>query len=159
MKQKELSIWLRAIVAVIGLTVILLALVYVPNAGKTLVRAAPGTDWLYKPCLVYVWITVMPVMAALYLAWRIFSEIGEDNSFCAANARRLKYICYMAVLDTLLYIIAAFILAAIDQLHIGIFVIIMCVVFMGVAMSVAAAALSHLTRKAADLKSENDLTI
>ena len=159
MKQKELSNWLRAIVIIIGLTVLLLAVVFVPNIGKTLVKQNPGTENMYLPCLLYVWATFIPVLGALVLGWFIFAEIGADNSFCAANARRLKHICYLAVFDTLLYIAAAFILAAVNQLHPGTLVIIMCVVFMGVAMSVAAAALSHLTKKAADLKSENELTI
>lgn len=159
MRQKELSIWLRAIVVILGFTILFLAVVFIPDIGKELVRQNPGSGHMYLPCLIYIWITVLPVLSALVLGWFIFAEIGNDNSFCAANARRLKYISYLAVLDTLLYIVAAFILAWLRQLHIGILVIIMCVVFMGVALAVAAAALSHLTKKAADLKSENDLTI
>jgi Protein of unknown function (DUF3036). len=159
MKQKELSNWLRAIVIIIGLTVLFLSVVFVPNIGRAFVEEIPEMKNMFWPCLLYVWVTVIPVLIALVLGWFIFSEIGADNSFCAANARRLKYICYLAVFDTLLYIASAFILAALNYLHPGVLVIIMCVVFMGVAMSVAAAALSHLTKKAADLKSENELTI
>lgn len=159
MKQKELSLWLRAVVILVALAVLFLAVVFVPDMGEELARQNPNLDFMYMPCLIYVWVTVLPVAAALVLSWLIFTDIGRDNSFSAANAARLKGISILALADTALYILAAFLLAFFHALHPGILVVIVCVVFMGISLTVAAAALSHLTRKAALLKSENDLTI
>ena len=159
MRQKELSVWLRVIVVLIGAAVIFLAVVFVPDAGRTLAARDPEFGHLYRPCLICIWITVLPVLAALCAAWLIFAEIGRDNSFCLKNAARLRLICFLAVADTVLYIAGGVTLALLGALDPGFFIILVCVVFMGFSLSVAAAALSHLTRKAAMLKAENDLTI
>ena len=50
-------------------------------------------------------------------------------------------------------------LLSMNLLHIGIAIIGLGVCAVGAAISVLCAALSHLTRKAADMRSENDLTI
>jgi hypothetical protein len=99
------------------------------------------------------------VIASLVLAWRIFAEIGRDNSFCEKNALRLRGISRLALLDTVLYILFAVVQACLGQLHPEFIPMYLAVIFVGAAMTITTAALSHLTRKAADLKSENDLTI
>jgi len=159
LKQKELSVSLRVIVPLVAAAVIILAAVYIPLLGQNLAQQNPDRAALYTPCLITVWLSVLPVLAALVVAWFIFSDIGRDMSFSLRNAARLRLICYLAIADTALYIAGAVLLAALNALHPGILVVLLCVIFMGFFLSVAAAALSHLTRKAAELKAENDLTI
>ena len=159
MKQKELSVWLRAIVVLIGAAVLFLALVFVPDLGQEAARQNHSYAYLYWPYLIFIWCTTLPVFAALVIAWRIFGEIGRDNSFCLKNARRLRAISILALADTLLYILWAVALGFIHLLHPSVLIGSVCIVFMGLAMTVGTAALSHLTKKAADLKAENDLTI
>ena len=55
--------------------------------------------------------------------------------------------------------IGGVVLLSMNLLHIGIAIIGLGVCAVGAAISVLCAALSHLTRKAADMRSENDLTI
>ncbi len=93
------------------------------------------------------------------LVWQIAAEIGRDNSFCHKNAERLRLISFLALTDTVLYIASGFYLALANILPISVFLLIVGIVSIGIALTVASAALSHLTQKAADLKSENDLTI
>ena len=50
-------------------------------------------------------------------------------------------------------------LGFVDLLHPSIFIASVCIVFMGLAMTVGTAALSHLTQKAAEMQAENDLVI
>ena len=159
MKQKELSVWLRIIVVFLGLVVLFLATVIVPDVANEAVLQNPNLERCFLPGLIFVWFTALPVLAALVLAWLIFASIGRDNSFCTANALRLRAISILAFADTALYIAAAFVLGFMDLLHPAFFTLLICVVFMGLALAVGAAALSHLTKKAADMKSENDLTI
>ena len=159
MKQKELSVWLRIVVIVIGAAVLFLAVVFLPDIGQKAAQLNPELAYLYWPCLIFIWCTVLPMLAALALAWQIFTEIGRDNSFCLQNAQRLRKISVLALLDTLLYIGGFIALALLDAMRPGALVGTICIVFLGLIMTVISAALSHLTRKAADLKAENDLTI
>ena len=159
MKQKELSVWLRAIVVLIGAAVLFLALVFVPDLGREAARQNVNFTWLYWPCLSYIWLTTVPVFLSLAIAWRIFAEIGRDNSFCQANARRLRTISFLALTDTVLYMIWAIVLGVLGALHPGVLTGVCCIVFMGLGFTVGTAALSHLTKKAADLKADSDLTI
>lgn len=159
MKQKELSVWLKAIVILLAASCLVLACLIVPEQGDELVTASPEYSDLFLPSLVFVEMTFLPVFAALVLMWRIFSDIGRDSSFSEKNALRLRTISRLALLDTLLYILGAALLLALDRLNPDILFIIICVVFMGFCFTVACAALSHLTKKASDIKSENDLTI
>ena len=159
LKQKELSVWLRVILVVVALCVLFLALVFVPSVGQDIVSANPALEPAYLPCLIFFWLTTVPVYVFLALVWRIALEIRRDNSFCHKNAARLKTCSLLALLDTVLYMIAGLVLAFFHLLHISLIVggVILCAV--GAAVSVCCAALSHLTRKAADMQSEHDLTI
>jgi len=159
LKQKELSTWLKAIVVLGTACVILLAGVIAPEYGREFAAGNPELAYMFWPCLVFIWISAVPVCAALVLVWQIAVEIGRDNSFCHRNAERLRMIGILALSDTLLYIVGGTYLAMTNMLHISVFLLIVGIVSIGAALTVAAAALSHLTRKAADLKSENDLTI
>ena len=159
MKQKELSVWLRVVVVLIGVAVVFLGAVFLPMLGREAAEMNEELSYLFWPCLLYLEATILPVLAALALAWLIFAEIGRDNSFCMANARRLRAISILALVDTLLYILWIIALGLLGALHPGVLIGSVCIVFMGVGFTVGAAALSHLARKAAALKDENDLVI
>ena len=143
MKQKELSRWMKAIVVL----------------GKDLAGNTPELQRMFWPCLIYFWISTIPVMVFMALVWKMATEIGRDNSFCMKNALRLRTCSLLAAADTLYYIIGGVVLLSMNLLHIGIAIIGLGVCAVGAAISVLCAALSHLTRKAADMRSENDLTI
>lgn len=159
MKQKELSNWLKAIVALLAICCVVLAGLIAPEQGDEFVTANPQYADLFLPCLIVVELSFIPVFAALWQVWGIASEIGRDNSFCLRNALRLRTISRLALLDTLVYIIMGFALIAMGRAYPDFIFVLVCVVFMGLCFTVVCAALSHLTRKAADMKSENDLTI
>lgn len=159
MKQAELSRWLKIIVIVAALSCLALCIFIVPQLGRAAVRHYPEYSGYYLPCLIFFWVSALPVFAALIKAWEIFREIGKDNSFCAQNAARLRVISIMALADTIYYIIGAVVLAALNMLHPALMIILIGVLFIGFTVMTASAALSHLTQKAASLKDENDLTI
>ena len=159
MKQKELSIWLRIVLAVGAAFILFLSLVLIPKLGQRTVEYYPELEYMYLPCLIFFWVTTVPVYAFIVLVWLIAVEIGRDNSFCRKNADRLRACSLLALLDTVLYLLAAVVLAYFHLLHISLIIggVVLCAI--GSAVSVCCAALSHLTRKAADMQSENDLTI
>ncbi len=158
-QQKELAVWLRAVVILIFLCCLFLAVIVIPEQGDEYLNRHPEYTALFLPGLIFFWVTLLPVIASLVLAWRIFTEIGRDNSFCEKNALRLRGISRLALLDTVLYILFAVFQACLGLLHPEFIPTYLAVIFVGADMTITSAALSHLTRKAADLKSENDLTI
>lgn len=159
MKQSELSKWLKIIVVVAAVCCIVLGAFLIPELGREEAVATPDLAYLFWPCLIFFWITDIIVLAALWQAWQIFTEIGRDNSFCAENAGRLRNISRLAAADSILYAVFAVVLVALNAMHPGVLLIFAGLVLVGLAVAIAAAALSHLTQKAASLKDENDLTI
>lgn len=159
MKQKELSRWLRGVVVLGWIACVLLAYPIAPKLAQDAAVEYPEFSYLAFPMLSMVWIGLAIVAAALWFGWRIFAEIGRDNSFCTQNARRLRIISWLALADTLLCVIAILALLLLRALHPGIFLLLLLLAVIGGGIAVAAAALSHLTLKAAMLQDENDLTI
>mgnify|MGYP004688901151 CR=1 FL=1 len=159
MKQKELSRWLRAVVAVGWGLCALLAFVVGPLLAQECALGEPRLAWLEWPCLGVLWLGIGLVAAALGFAWKIFAEIGRDNSFCLENARRLRAISILALADTLLCAAVMLALLFLRALHPGLFLLLLLISAVGAGITIASAALSHLTVKAAQMQDENDLTI
>ena len=150
MKQKELSIWLRIVLAVGAAFILFLSLVLIPKLGQRAVEHYPELEYMYLPCLIFFWVTAVLVLVFLALIWKIAVEIGRDNSFCYDN---------LALADVILYLIAGCVLGAMNMLHFALIIAGIVVCSIGAAIAVCCAALSHLTRKAADMQAENDLTV
>lgn len=159
MKQKELSRWLRVVVVIGWIACLLLSVVVVPKLATDAAVDWPEFSYLAMPCLTIFWLGMIPVALALWYAWKIFGEIGRDNSFCRENARRLRVISWLALTDTVLCVLSTIALLLLNALHPGIFLLMLLIAVIGAGLTVAAAALSHLTLKAAILQEDSDLTI
>ena len=171
MKQKELSILLRIVVILCCLVWLVFANWFGRMLGLAVMEDAYVVAFPLLLCLM-----LLPPLLVFWDAWNIFTQIGRNNSFCVENARRLRRISFCALTDTVLDIV----LLVYGVIHRFRFVArfapddimkelgedlfldvvrFLFVAFIGVAVTVAAAALSHLTLKAAQLQDENDLTI
>lgn len=159
MTQISLSRWLKGILAGVGICGGIIYLCLVPYFGKELVRANPEFSYCYWPWLGVIWVTAVPCCLALCYGWGIAAEIGRDHSFSANNARYLKRIAALAVLDSSYFFAANLVLLLLGMNHPGILLMSLLIEFAGVAVAVAAAALSHLVQKAAAIQEENELTI
>lgn len=159
MKQKELAKWLKLVITFAVLIGVFLCLVIVPTLGHDFALMYPEFDYMYWPCLIYIWITAVPFYFALYKAFLICREISADNSFCTENAQRLKEISKLALSECILYLAAMIILFVLNLLHPSILLIMLFIIFTGISIAIISAALSHLVEKASELKKENDLTI
>ena len=163
MGQKELSLLLKVVVVVLTVFLAAVLIFFVPMLGHTVADYYMGDP---VKSVVFGWIVPVIVAAssvpgfiALWLAWRIFTEIGRNNSFCAENARRLRLISRLALGDTCVYVVLAVSVLALGPKHPSVPLIFVAVTLFGAAVTICCAALSHLTQKAADLKDDNDLTI
>ncbi len=159
MEQKTLSRWLKVILVGVGLCGLVVYGAVLPLYGQSLVGQNPDMANLYWPWLIFLWATGVPCYAALVIGWRIAVNIGKDRSFSEDNARHLKRIALLAAGDAVFFFIGNIVLLFANMSHPGVVLGSLLVVFAGVAVSVAAAALSHLVLKAALLQEQSDLTI
>lgn len=159
MDQKSLAKWLKAILIGVGICGILIYALFLPFTGRCITGEYPEfSSWFY-PWLVFLWITALPCYGVLVLGWRIASNIGKNHSFTMQNGTYLKWISILAAGDSLFFF-AGNLLYWIWNINYPVIVILSVVVtFFGMAVSVAAAALSHLVAKAADLQEQSDWTI
>ena len=159
MEQKTLSKWLKLILLGMGICGLAVYFLVVPSFGDSLRSQYPEFAGRYWPWLIFIWISGIPCYAALVLGWRIAANIGRDASFSMENARFLRSIAVLAALDAAYVFLGNLAMLFLDMSHPGVVLLSLLVVFAGAAVAVAAAALSHLVRKAALLQEENDLTI
>lgn len=159
MEQKTLSKWLKWIIigmAVCGAVVYAAA---VPMLGQEIVLSNPDCANYYMPWLIFLWMTAIPCYIALLFGWKIAANIGRDRSFSEDNAKLLKWISGLAIGDAAFFFVGNIILLCLNMNHPGIVLASLVIVFAGVAIAVAAAALSHLVKKAAVLQDQSDWTI
>ena len=159
MEQKKLAGWLKLIVIGIAVCGIYIYAFVIPGYGDAIVRQYPEFAYCYVPWLIFLSLTAIPIYIALFFAWKIFANIGNDNSFCKENAGYLKWISWLAGGDAAYFFLGNIVLMFLNMNHPGIILYSLIVVFAGTAVSVASAALSHLVLKAALLQEENDLTV
>ena len=69
MKQKGLSVWLRAVLCFGGLFILFLALVLIPRLGQHVVLDYPELEHMYLPCLIFFWVTAAVALIFLVLVW------------------------------------------------------------------------------------------
>lgn len=159
MNQIKLARWLKCILAVAGLCALILYAAVIPAEGLRLQAAYPEFSNRFFPWLIFLWISGIPCFAALVLAWRIVVNIGKDRSFSMDNARLLQWISRLAAGDAVFFFLGNVLLLLLDMSHPGVVLAALVIVFVGVAVAVAAAVLSYLVQKAAALQEQSDLTI
>lgn len=159
MKQSTLSKWLKLILAGLGVCGIIIYALVIPMLAEAMVEQYPEFSGWQWPWLILIWATALPCYAALVLGWKIAANIGADRSFSLSNASLLKWIAILAAGDSALFFAGNLLYLLLSMNHPSIVLFSLLIVFLGVAISVASAALSHLVRKAAELQTQSDLTI
>ncbi len=159
MTQMSLSRWLKVVMGGIAVCGAVVYFYLIPVFGKDLVNMYPEFSNCYMPWLIVIWLTAIPCYLILYFGWKIAVEIGRDHSFSMENAKYLKDISILALSDSGYFFLANLVLLLLNMNHPAIFLGSLLVEFAGVAVTVAAATLSHLVQKAAKIQQENELTI
>ncbi len=159
MSQKSLVKWIQGILIGFGICGLIFYGGLIPNIGLGLVDSYPEFGYMFYPWLIFILLTGIPCYIFLYFAWKITLNIDKDNSFCMDNSMHLKKMAYLALFDTVFFMVGNVIYFFLGMNHPATLLGSLLVVFVGVAISVACAALSHLVSNAAGIKEENDLTI
>ena len=159
MKQTSLAKWLKFIIVGVGICGLIVFAVVIPLLGQTMVDKYPEFSYCFWPWLAFIWVAAIPCYITLVLAWKVAVNIGADLSFSVANARLFKMISALAAGDAAFFFIGNLVLLFLNMNHPAIVLFTLIVDFAGIAISVGAAALSHLIMNAADLQEQSDLTI
>lgn len=159
MNYKTLSIWMKIILAGFALCGAGIFGFIIPSCGRDFAQANPEFASAYWPWLIFLWIAALPCYAALVLGWRIAGNIARENAFSVVNAKLLKVIAILAAADAAFFFIGNIVLLFLNWNHPGIVLCSCVIVFIGIAICVAASALSRLTSRAADIEDENRYTI
>jgi len=159
MNQHKLSVWLKGIIIGIGLCGLIVYFAVLPSVADSFHISYPEFAGWHWPWLFFLWITAIPCFIALLMGWKIAENIGRDRSFSEENARLLQRIAWLAAGDTAYFFVGNIVLLFMSMNHPGVLLLSLLVCFVGVAVTVAAACLSHLAYKAADLQEQSDLTI
>jgi len=161
MSSKTFSALLKIVIIGVALCAAFVYIFLVPEFGQSLAEAGDGEfAYLYNPWLIVIELTALPIAAALVLAWFIAVNIGRDRGFCIQNAKLLAVISILAIVDVAYFFAACIALMFIYKVgHPSVLIFMLLACFVGVAIAVAAAALSHYARKGAELQEQSDLTI
>lgn len=160
MTQRNLSKWLKAVIIGTAIFGIIVFGFIIPPYGKNLASLYPEISYCYYPWLIFTWLCALPCFVALFFGWKVAENIGNDRSFSFENAKHFKTISYLAAGDSAFFLIVNWVFLFLDMNHPGMAIIFApLLVFVGVAISIVCAALSHLIYKSAVMQNESDLTI
>ncbi|MBQ3356434.1 MAG: DUF2975 domain-containing protein [Oscillospiraceae bacterium] len=159
MSQKAIAGWLKGLILGISVCGLIVYALVVPTFGSLIAGKTPGFAPFYLQWLIFISLTALPIIPAMVFAWKISAGIGRDRAFTVENAKYFKYIAVLALIDSMYFFIGNVVLLLCGMNHPGIAILSLIVVFAGIAIAIAAAALSYMFKKAAALQDQSDWTI
>ena len=161
MNQKSLSNWLKVIIVLMAICGLVVYTYAFPNL---ITRFMPENILKDKESILLtwkalLWLSAIPCYLVLIFGWFISKNIGEDKSFTKENAKYLKYIMIVTLIDCVYFFVVNIVMFNMNLSNELILVFSLIAIFAGIVFAVAIACLSHLVLKASKLQEENDLTI
>lgn len=157
--MKRETLFLKAVVVLIGLPVLALCIWVLPRiVGGAAQYFSPY--WVY-PVFILVYVSVIPFYFALFQAFRLLSYIDRNQAFSELAVSTLKNIKYCAFAISILFAGSEpflYLMAEKDDAP-GLIVIGLVIIFASFVIAVFAAVLQKLLKNALDIKAENDLTV
>lgn len=159
MEQNKIGAMLKAVVIGFTFIVIVVYTLLFPIIGQDIIYQYPEFTGWFWPWVIFLSITAIPLLIAIFFAWKVVVNISKDNSFCIENAVAFKNIMILAILDTSYFFIGQVALFLFSMNHPAIFLFSIVIVFIGIAVAIVCGALSTLIKKAATLQEDQNLTI
>lgn len=157
--EKGSTIFLKAVVIVIGLIVLGLCVFVLPRLiGAELTRTA---DFDYGYIFVGMYVSAVPFFFALYQALKLLGYIDKNQAFSQASVTTLKNIKFAALTISGLYgagMPYVFYVADRDDAP-GVVAIAFVIIGASLVIATAAGVFQKVFQNAVALKSENDLTV
>ncbi|MCC8131543.1 MAG: DUF2975 domain-containing protein [Oscillospiraceae bacterium] len=159
MDLKVLVRWLRAVIIGVAVCGAVAYGVVCPVCGMKIIEDHPDVSGWFWPWLGFILITAIPCYVVLFYCWKIVGNIASGRAFSYNNARYFSVMSYLALGDVAFFFVGNVVLLLVNMNHPSVIVASLLIVFVGIAVAVVFATLSHLVKKAADLQQENDLTV
>ena len=149
------TIFLKAVIDVIGLIAIALCVFVLPRALSSDVTG------YYQPIIIGMYISAVPFFIAIYQVLKLLNYIDANKVFSDVAVKSLKYIKYCA------FIISAIYAAGLPYIYYvadrddapGVVALSLVIVGASFVIATATAVFQGLLQNAIDIKSENDLTV
>lgn len=115
----------------------------------------------YRPILIGLYIPAIPFYFALYQALKLLNYIDRNIAFSESSVKALRNIKYSALLISGMFLAGMpyiYYAAQLDDAP-GVVAIGLVIIFASIVIAIFAAVLQKLLQNAAEIKSENDLTV
>ena len=157
--MKRETLFLKAVIFVIGLSIFALCLFWLPWIAQEAPNHYPAS--VYLPVIIGMYAAAIPFFAALYQALRLLIYIDRNNAFSELSVKAIKTIKYCAFIISILFAAVCPLLYIMAQTADapGIMAFGCVIVFASVVIAVFAAVLQKLLKNAIAIQSENDLTV
>lgn len=104
-------------------------------------------------------ITGIPCYIVLAHTWKMASTLEENKPFVMENAKRLKQIAKLALIDMVLGLLCIVVFWIVLDIYSELIYIMASACLFAIPFAIVTWALSYMVEKAAELQMENDLTI
>ena len=161
MSKRVISWLLKLVVVFVLLVFAAIGAWLVPSYLAWNLRYAPEIAPVIQQSIIYINLSFVPVYVCLYLAWRVFGTVAQDETFSRKNAGRFQTAMWMALLDVVM-IIAFMTWAYVKHMTLvspAMILCAVCLVLVGLSAAIVCFALSKLVAQAAALKEESEWTI
>ena len=153
------TVFLRAVLVLVGIGA-LAALLGEPHLEGRNAHATPYEIYFNDPFLAFAYVASIPFFVGLYHAFKVLGLASRNMEFSPLAVRSVRTIKYCAILLVGFVLIGeVIILAGESDDHAGGVMMGVAFLFGAIVVASATAILERTLQKAADLKSENDLTV
>ncbi|HKS54669.1 MAG TPA: DUF2975 domain-containing protein [Steroidobacteraceae bacterium] len=153
------TVFLRVVLVLIGIGALAFLLIEPHFEGRN-AHATLFAIYFKDPFLAYAYVAAISFFAGLYHAFKVLTYAGRNEEFSAAavkSVRTIKY-CAIALIGFVVGGEVFIMLGESDDRAGGVFMGVL--IFCGaIVVATAMAILERILQNAADLKSENDLTV
>ena len=159
MKQKKISLWLKAVTIAIAL----MGLAFFGSATAYAFAFRPDYNdpvpVYLRQNIVFLWVTAILCFLVLFFFWKIINEIGNDNSFSMENVKNFKSMAVCGVLIILEYVLRIIVWLIKGDLEFIPLTYTLLKIFVFIIFVILCIAMSKLVQNAYEIKQENELTI
>ncbi len=159
MRQKELATALMVIDNLAFLAALLFTIGAAPAHIESISLDTDAGSALRHALLPVALLAVVPLGVIWANTWMMGMAMAHDRSFTRANAKRMKNVGIAATAEAAIYGVATTFLPLGAKVDGGTLAVALIVVLACLGLAVVAFAASHLMAKAAEIQSENDLTV
>jgi len=157
--KKSSTVFLQVVIVLIGIGTLALML-WEPHIEGRNMHATLFEIYFKDPFLAYAYIASIPFFVALYQAFKVLGDVGQNKVFSPEAVKALRSIKYCAI-SIIGFVVVGEIFIMLgnsDDRSGGVFMGIL-ITFGSIVIATAAAMFERILENAVDIKSENDLTV